>query len=597
MQRHTDYIAPDHAHTLHGLFLRRISRSPQATAYRYFNKINEIWEDISWLEMGERVATWKAALAKEQLEAGERVALMLPNSPEWVCFDIAALSLGLVVVPLFANDRPENIAYILEETDTKILLCPGLSYWNDLEPVLNRLKNIQRIITLDFCKVQDEDPRIQCSSDWLACKPLALDTEFNNGDALASIVFTSGTTGPPKGVMLNHRNILENSYAGLKTITIYQEDLFLSFLPMSHMLERTVGYYLPIMAGATVAFVRSIPQLQEDLQHLQPTALIAVPRIFEKIHAGIKSSLAKKSSLAQRLFALAVKTGWHRFEYEQKRASWSPLLFLYPLLDKLIAAKVREKLGGNLRIIISGGAALSPEIAKLFLGLGLPLCQGYGLTETSPVVSVNRVEDNLPSGVGPPLPGVEVKTGKDNELLVRGSCVMAGYWKDSAATAQTMTTDGWLRTGDQVAINNNHIQIIGRLKEIIVLSNSEKVAPVDLEMAITLDPLFEQVMVIGEKRPFLTLVAVLEQEAWAELRATLHLPDSDNSLHSDKLQQDVLARIDQRLQSFPGFAWIKQVVLTLEPWTVENGLLTPTLKIKRKKIADLMQEEIEKMYA
>ena len=597
MQRPTDYIAPDHVHTLHGLFLRRLSRSPQATAYRYFNKTRETWEDISWQEMGERVGIWKAALAKEHLAAGDRVALMLPNSPEWVCFDIAALLLGLVVVPLFANDRPENIAYILEETGTKILLCPGLSYWNDLEPVLNRLKNIQRIVTLDFCKMQDEDPRIQCSSEWLACKPLPLDTEFNKSDDLASIVFTSGTTGPPKGVMLSHRNILENSYAGLQTITIYPDDLFLSFLPMSHMLERTVGYYLPIMAGATVAFVRSIAQLREDLQHLQPTALIAVPRVFEKIHAGIKNSLAQKSSLAQRLFMLAVNIGWHRFEYEQKRAPWSPLLLLYPLLDKLIAAKVRQQLGGNLRVIISGGAALSPEIARLFLGLGLPLCQGYGLTETSPVVSVNRLENNVPSGVGPPLPGVEVKTGENNELLVRGSCVMDGYWKDSAATAQTMTADGWLRTGDQVTIKNNHIQIIGRLKEIIVLSNSEKVAPVDLEMAITLDPLFEQTMVIGEGRPFLTMVAVLEPKAWAELRDTLHLPDSEDALHSDKLQQEVLARVDRHLHSFPGFAWIKQAVLTLDPWTVENELLTPTLKIKREKIASLLQEEIEKMYA
>lgn len=597
MQRTTDYIAPDHVHTLHGLFLERISRSPQATAYRYFNKTNETWEDIAWQAMGERVATWKAALAKEQLAAGDRVALMLPNSPEWVCFDMAALLLGLVVVPLFANDRPENIAYILEETGTKVLLCPGLSYWNDLEPVLNRLKNIQRIVTLDFCKVQDEDLRIKCSSEWLVCEPVALDTEFSNGDDVASIVFTSGTTGPPKGVMLSHRNILENSYAGLQTIPIYADDLFLSFLPMSHMLERTVGYYLPVMAGATVAFVRSLPQLREDLQHLQPTALIAVPRVFEKIHAGIKNSLAKKSSLAQRLFTLAVNTGWHRFEWEQKRASWSPLLLLHPLLDKIIAAKVRQQLGGKLRIIISGGAALSPEIAKLFLGLGLPLCQGYGLTETSPVVSVNRMEDNRPSGVGPPLPGIEVKTGKNNELLVRGSCVMGGYWKDSAATAQTMTADGWLRTGDQVVIKDKHIQIIGRLKEIIVLSNSEKVAPVDLEMAITLDPLFEQVMVVGEGRPFLTMVAVLDPKAWAELRATLHLPDSEDSLHSNILQQEVLARVDKCLHSFPGFAWIKQAVLTLEPWTVENELLTPTLKIKREKIATLMQKEIERMYA
>jgi len=597
MPESTDYISPEQAQTLYGLFVQRIAKSPENTAYTFFDKVKEQWTDLSWRDMSTQIGIWQAALMGEGLGEGERVAIMLPNSPEWVCYDIAALSLGLVVVPLFANDRPDNIAYILEQTDTKVLLCPGLAYWNDLQPVLYRLKNIQRIITLDHCKTQEEDPRIICSSDWLGDTGSTFSSPERDPDTLASIVYTSGTAGPPKGVMLSHRNIVENCYAGLQAIAIYPSDRFLSFLPMSHMLERTVGYYLPIMAGASVAFVRSIPHLKEDIAFIRPTALIAVPRIFEKIYTGILSQLKNKSIAARLLFKLAVVSGWHFFEYSQKRASWSPLLLVHPLLDRIIGNKVRNKLGGRLRVIISGGAALAPDIAKLFLGLGLPLYQGYGLTETSPVISVNREDDNMPAGVGPPLSGIQVRIGKQDELEVWGSCVMLGYWKDVAATNNVMTDDGWLRTGDKVRIDHGHIVITGRLKDIIVLNNSEKVAPVDLEMAIALDPLIDQVMVIGENRPYLTMVAVLNPERWEQLCEKLHLPKDTLSLTAESVQQEILKRTDKQLFSFPGFAWIKQASLTLEPWTVENGLLTPTLKIKREKIQEKLKQEIEAMYA
>ncbi len=592
----TDFISPREAVTLHGLFVERVRKTPEDTAYRYYEKSSSEWLDLTWKEMAEKVSVWQQALLREYIHPGDRVALMLPNSPEWVCFDLAALSLGLIVVPLFANDRPQNIAFILEQTDTRVLLCPGLAYWQDLEPVLNQLKHIKRIVTLDYCKIQKDDLRIVCSDDWLDYSPVELTTDFNDTDSLATIVYTSGTTGPPKGVMLSHRNILENSYAGLQAVSVSPSDLFLSFLPMSHMLERTVGYYLPIMAGATVAFVRSIPQLAEDLKEIRPTALIAVPRIFERIYAGITTSLASKPYLVRKLFALAVSVGWARFEYLQNIRGWSPFFLLFPLLDKLVAEKVRERLGGRLRLIISGGAPLARDIAKLFLSLGLPLFQGYGLTETSPVVSVNQHDNNDPSGVGLPLPGVETRIGSDGELLVRGSCIMQGYWQNSEATKEMIDEEGWLYTGDKAVIANGHIHITGRIKEIIVLSNSEKVPPADLEMAVCMDSLFDQVMVVGENRPFLAMVGVVNSDEWSNLCRSLNIPDNKESLASDDVQKTVLKRIEQQLAPFPGFAWIKKVVLTLEPWTVENDILTPTLKIKREKIKNLMHDEIENMY-
>jgi long-chain acyl-CoA synthetase len=592
----TDYISPQEAKTLHGLFLKRVEKTPQGVAYRYYDKTRTSWAELTWQEMSERVSIWQQALASEKLNPGARVALMLPNSPEWVCFDMAALSLGLVVVPLFANDRPQNIAYILEQTNSRLLLCPGLAYWQDLKPVLHRLTHIQRIVTLDHCKIQKNDLRIICSSDWLPHTSAEVTLTSISGNDLATIVYTSGTTGRPKGVMLSHKNILENSYAGLQTTAIYPDDLLLSFLPMSHMLERTVGYYLAVAAGATVAFVRSIAHLAEDLKEIRPTAMVAVPRVFEGIYGKILASLDQKSFLLKKLFSLAVEVGWNRFEFDQKRRKWSIRLLFHPVLDRLVASKVRMRLGGRLRVIISGGAPLSTDIAKVFLGFGLPLLQGYGLTETSPVVSVNRLENNNPSGVGLPLPGVETKLTKEGELLVRGSCVMLGYWQDDEATRKMIDTTGWLHTGDKAEIKNGHIFITGRLKEIIVLSNSEKVPPADIEMAVCTDPLFDQAMIIGENKPFLVMVAVVNPDQWKTLCLELNIEAAESMLNSEVVHKVVLKKIEQQMASFPGFAKVKKVVLTLEPWTVDNDLLTPTLKIKREKIKSFLQQQIDEMY-
>jgi long-chain acyl-CoA synthetase len=377
---------------------------------------------------------------------------------------------------------------------------------------------------------------------------------------------------------------------------IYPDDSFLSFLPLSHMLERTAGYYMPMMAGASISFARSIPDLAEDLVTIKPTVLVAVPRIFEKMYSAISAKVTTGNKLKATLFEKAIDVGWKKFLYQQHRQPWEPTLLLHPVLDRLVGQKVREKLGGKLRIIIAGGAALSIDISKFFIGLGLPIYQGYGLTETSPVISVNRIEDNRPGGVGRPLADIEVKIGDNDELLVKGPCVMQGYWNNQQATNDIMDSDGWLHTGDKAVIEDGHIRITGRIKEIIVLSNGEKVAPVDMEMAISLDPLFEHNMVIGEGRPYLTLICVLNQFSWEELAMQLDVAPTPSSLLLPKVKDAVQKRIDKLLSGFPGFVFIKEVTLSLSPWNVEDGLLTPTLKMKRKAIERHMSKEIDTMY-
>jgi long-chain acyl-CoA synthetase len=294
-----------------------------------------------------------------------------------------------------------------------------------------------------------------------------------------------------------------------------------------------------------------------------------------------------------------VHVGWRRFERSQGRAGWHPELLLWSLLNKLVARTVTDKLGGRLTVAVSGGAALTPDIARVFIGLGVPLSQGYGLTETSPVVCVNRLTSNVPSSIGQPLPGVEVKIGDNDELLTRSRCVMRGYWKDEAATRAMIDPDGWLHSGDKARVDaNGHYSIIGRIKDIIVLSNGEKVPPTEMESAILLDPLFEQVMLVGEGKPYLAALTVLNEAHWQTFAASLHVdPDQPAALTDPKVLKALTRRVAARLTHFPGYAQIRRLHPELTPWTVDNDLLTPTLKIKRSLILERYRAAVEAMYA
>ena len=591
------HIPLDEAGTLDGLLRARLAHSPNGVACRYFSKADKQWCALSWQQLALEVGRWQAALSGLGLQAGDRVALSLRNCPEWVIFDQAALGLGLVVVPLYTDDRADNLAYILEETGTKLLLLHGESRWQRVAHALGSHDKLEHILLLDDA-AQGSDSRLRSVAALLPEGEYPIQGIPQDPHTLASIIYTSGTTGRPKGVMLSHHNMLSIADAALSLVHIDSRDTFLSFLPLSHTLERTAGYYLPMMAGATIAYARSVPQLANDLQTIRPTVLISVPRIYERIYGRITRQLQEGGPIKRRLFKLAVDIGWSHFEYIQGRRSWHPGLLLHPLLQHLVARKIQQRLGGKLRFAISGGAALSPEIARTFIGLGITLLQGYGLTETSPVISVNTPEDNLPSSVGMALPGVEVRSGADGELLARGPGVMLGYWQNEQATNTMIDSEGWLGTGDQAHIDEGgHITITGRIKDILVLSNGEKVPPGDMEMAIELEPLFEQVMVIGEARPYLTALIVLNHELWPGLAKQYGLDaNAEAALRDTAVRNHVLKRIAALLHDFPGYAKIRQVYLTQEPWSVDNGLLTPTLKIKRARIEAHLEAEINALY-
>jgi long-chain acyl-CoA synthetase len=593
MNMKTNLIAADLAVTLDGLFHERARRAPDRIAYRYFDDHRCEWLNLTWREMEHEIARWQAAMAHEGLQPGDRVAVMLKNSPQWVVFDQAALGMGLVTVPLYVADRPENVAHVLQDSGAKILLIDNATHWHPLHEACTGIASLTRIVTLRAPPEGDNDERLRSVDEWVPDTHEDFRHLVRDPGMLATIVYTSGTTGKSKGVMLSHRNLLSNAEGALQCFTVYPDDIFLSFLPMSHCLERMAGYYVPVMAGAQVAYARSVQQLQEDLALIRPTVLISVPRIFERIQSGIRSKLDKGPAATRHLFDLAVNVGNRHFEHIQGRAAWHLKLLLWPLLKKLVADKLLARLGGRLRLAITGGAALSADNARTFIGLGMHILQGYGLSETSPVISVNRLDNNLPSSVGPKLPNLEIRLGEHNALEVRGPSVMLGYWNNEAAAQAMITRDGWLNTGDVASIDDGgRITITGRIKEIIVLSNGEKIPPNDMEAAILADPLFEQVMVVGEGKAYLGLLAVVNRERWVSAMRERNLPaEWPESLHSSQTKAYALQRVTQQLHAFPGYARIRKIALLGDPWTADNGLLTPTLKIKRAKVLELHRHD------
>ena len=543
-----------------GEYFRQHTSAPGKVLYRHFD--GGEWRDVTAGEIAALIGRWQAALALK-LVAGDRVAVCLKNGIDWVALDLAALGLGLVVVPLYVDDNADNIAWCVANAEARLLVVDSTKIASALKSTGNTLPPVYVL------RADARDPDATAAS-LLPAAAAAPQFQSLPEKTLATICYTSGTSGRPKGVMLSHGNIIANVLSCQQTRMAQSTDLFLSILPLSHMFERTGGYYLPLSIGAKVVYARSAAELAEDLATQAPTIMFAVPRIFEKFYARLGEALAK-SPAKRWLFGQCVARGWR---VESKGAGWLDAVAT-PLLRALVAKPVLARLGGRMRLTVVGGAALDPEIAHAFIGLGLPLLQGYGMTEASPVISVNRVGDNDPESVGPPLPGIEIKLGEGSELLARGGNVMLGYWRNEKATQAAIDADGWLHTGDVAEIRDAKIYIRGRIKDILVMSNGEKLPPQDVEFAVLHDPVFEQVMLVGEGRPFLTLLAVTQERD----------------------EKALVARANERLKAFPRWVRIRRIIATTDPWSIDNGLLTPTLKLKRPLVLAKFKDRVDAVYA
>ena len=594
-----DAIAARQASTLWGLFRERVRRSPDAIAYRDYDRAEGGWRDHTWRTIFERVARFRAALARENITAGDRVAILLPNGIDWVCLDLAAHGSGLVVVGLYPHDTAASNAYILGHSDARLVLLDSEARWKSLWSFRSEFPSLKRVWIREAgggAAAPTTEPIARKLADALANAPEPPLQHPAAPSDLATLIYTSGTTGRPKGVMLSHYALLWNAQAIAALIPPRPDDVFLSILPIAHAFERTVGYYLPMMGGCTVAYSRSAQDLPADLSAARPSVMLNVPLLYERMSAAIRAKVAA-SVTKRNLLRITASVGWRRFVATQHRASPGlAMRLLWPILKRYVAMPVLAAFGNRLRVAISGGAPLDQGVARLLIGLGLPLVEGYGLTEAAPVVAANGIDDNLPGSVGRPLDGVEVKLSSKGELLVRSPSIMMGYWKDDAETARALDPTGWLSTGDVAEINEDgRIFMRGRITEVIVLSIGEKINPSVVEAELTRDPLFEQAVVVGNRRPYLAAVIVLNADAWRLFAADKGLEPQRPNHAASKIE--LLARITSLLVALPRYAQVRAVHLTLEPWTIEAGLLTPTLKVKRDVIVPLFAKEIDDLYA
>jgi long-chain acyl-CoA synthetase len=592
-----DIIGRSTARTIPGLFRERVARSPDAIAYRQWDSTALQWRDYSWRDMARLVQRYRAALSRAALEEGDRVAIQLPNGTDWVAFDIAAMASGLLTVPIYSHDSLTNAAHILANSGARLIALDTEEQWAALAPLSSRFPALRHVwirqtSPANARKAGTSLPvtslanALSCATDAMREPELAI-------DATATLIYTSGTTGSPKGVMLSHFAILWNCEAATKFIAPLPGDVFLSFLPLAHAFERTLGYYLPMMGGATVAYARSVDTLREDLASIRPTVLLAVPRIYERVEERIRQE-GDRSPIKGAMVRLTADIGWQLCESRQHRAP-APALshrLLWPFLERFVARRLLGALGGRLRVAVSGGASLPPDTTRFLVGLGLPLVEGYGLTEAAPVVTATRLDEILPGSSGEPLHGLDLKLGDQGELLVRTPSVLKGYWQDPAATATVIDRDGWLKTGDVAEIRDGRVFIEGRLGERLAMSTGEKVMASAIEAAIRRDPLFEQVCVIGEGRPCLAAVISLNLRRWTSAASELAVDAQAPNMASAAM----LHRIRHLLCDLPKHAQIRAVHLVLEPWTIQQGLLTPTLKVKRRAVQEKYASEIEALY-
>ena len=587
------------------LLTHHMEKRPDLPLFTFWLPTEKTWKTINVKETVEQITRWRHALVKEGLTKGDRCAMLLPNGINAILFDQSVLANALVPVPLHAVDTAGSSSYIINDSGAKLLATGRLNRWEAIRDTEDHpaLKTV--VITGEPVQEhQDGNVRVVGLDQWLT---EGNGTELPAGPEpqdLAALVYTSGTTGKPKGVMLTHRAILANVTGVLQNLCPEPEDVWLSFLPLSHTFERTTTYYTAMGFGNRVAFNRNIGLLADDLKVIRPTIMMSVPRIYEKVYDKMQDALVKKPAFVQKLFHTAVDVGYRRFCRENGLPVQGGFLSLFdPLiagfLDKKVGAGIRGIFGGRPRIFISGGAAFNPEVSRTFLGLGINILQGYGMTETAPIMSVNKVGDNHPQTVGPALVNIEVRVGDNDELQMRGPSLMNGYWNRPADTKAVFTEDGWLRTGDQADIfSDGHIRIKGRIKEIIVTSTGEKVPPADLEQALESDHLVSQAMVVGENRPYIAALVVLNAQEWKKLASELKL-DADDPLSLDTraARQAVLRRVKAAAAGFPNYAVPRQVRLFLEPWSIENGLMTPTLKLKRGPMRIRFADAIESLYA
>jgi long-chain acyl-CoA synthetase len=570
------------------LFQQTAARFPTRAAF--FFKEKGRFESWSWAQVLKKVEAVTAFFIREGLKAGDRVAILSENRPEWAVTDLAAQTLGVITVPIYTSLSSSEIRVLLQDSGACWIAVSNKALFEKIQEIQQALPALRGVLAYDaslslyqkspaipLFLFRDVECEISGSLDWekLVCSVPA--------EAVASLIYTSGTTGIPKGVMLTHANFISNVHFAREALKMGASDLHLSFLPLSHVFERTAGYYLMISIGAGIAYAENMDTVPQNLVEIKPTFILGVPRFYEKVRDKILQTVQGASPFKKGLFFWAKALG------EKKRLGRGSGLFFefqYRLAELLIYRKFRLRLGGRIRFCVSGGAPLSKDVAEFFADLGVMVYEGYGLTETSPVISVNREGRYRFGTVGIPLEGVEVKITEEGEIITRGPCVMKGYWNKPEETRGVLK-NGWFYTGDLGAVESGgFLKITGRKKELIVTSGGKKVAPRAIEELLEQDEAILRCVLFGEGKRFLTALIIPRKEKILEFAGARRIAFGDYGelLQNPKIYEWMESRIEGLSKNLASFEKIKYFALIEHDFSQSSGELTPTLKVRREAV-------------
>lgn len=590
--------------TLNQLFFDAISKYNRPDALQY--KALGEYRPISHSELALRVRRASRGLSTFGIRRGDRVAILSENRPEWAIADFACLTAGLTDVPIYPTLPADQITYILRDSGAVAVFVSNRAQAEKIREIRSHLPAIKTVIGFDEIPTltdlslaeleakggpgETEETIRQYKDDALNVKP----------DDIATIIYTSGTTGEPKGVMLTHDNIFSNVAAARTAIPFEGRDVALSFLPLSHIFERMGGHYMMIATGTSIAYAESMDTVPINMQEVRPTLVLSVPRLYEKMYARVLETALTGGFLKKKIFfwARGVADQWATEKLNGKTPGGA-LASKYSIAQKLVFSKLKTRTGGRLRYFVSGGAPLSPEINKFFYAAGLEILEGYGLTETSPVICVNTPENFRIGTVGKPIDGVEVKIASDGEILTRGPHVMKGYYNKPDATREAIDPDGWFHTGDIGELRDGFLAITDRKKDIIVTAGGKNIAPQPLENKVKTNKYVAQAVMLGDKRKFPSMLIVPnfdQLEKWA-MRRNIIWTDRAQLLRMPTIQAKMEKEVNEELEGAAHFEVPKKIALIEHDFSIERGEMTPTLKVKRRAIDKNYKELIDSLYA
>ncbi len=591
--------------TIPALFLRQAESFGSRTLF-LSHQPNGQWQSTSWQDARLTVAALGAYLLSQNVERGERILILSENRSEWAIADIAIQTVGAWSVPLYPTLQQDDILRIANDCEASIAIVSSQEQLDKLRAIHASAPSLRRIIALTSPAHEEEiviswEQALMrgAQQQTLTESKLSDRSRSIQADDTATLIYTSGTTGEPKGVMLSHRNFLSNVAACLEVIPISGTDTHLSFLPLSHVFERMAGWYLMLSVGASVAYAQNIDSVPEDMRSVRPTIMLGVPRFFEKLHSRILDHIQTLPEKRQRIIRTAIAIG-ERYRTARLSGGRIPLfLRLQHAAARLfVFRKFHERLGGRLRFFVSGGAPLSKELGEFFYSIGLTIIEGYGLTETSPVIAVNRVQEPCFGTVGQPVPGVEVQIAQDGEVLTRGPHIMQGYYRKPDATASVIK-QGWFYTGDIGHLDQKgRLSITDRKKDLIKTSGGKFVAPQKLEGLFCANPHISQAFVYGDRQPYCVALIVPKRsalDAFAEQNGLDHLSLAELLAHP-KVQAFYWSIVQERQSGLPGFEQVKRIALLEQEFSLSSGELTPTLKAKRQFIADKYASVLRSLY-